>query len=64
MGNGSLELQKYLKGSLHDFQESEYIKFCFCAFFVVSVELVKTLKINIYKGHKSLPQLYHIHLLY
>lgn len=37
------------RGSLRDFQECEYIKFCFCveAFFVLSVELIKTMKITL-----------------
>lgn len=49
MGSESLESQEHLKGSLHDFQECEYIKFCFCAdaFFVVSVELVKAMKFTL-----------------
>lgn len=49
VGSGSFESREYLKGSFHDFQECEYIKFCFRveAFFVVSVELVKTMKVTL-----------------
>lgn len=70
MGKGSLESQEYLKGSLHGFQGYEYIKFCFCveAFFVVSVELVKTMKITLRNIKvikvSYLRQLCHIHLYY
>lgn len=58
MGNGSFESREYLKGSLHVFQECEYIKFCFRveAFFVASVELVKTMKVTLryLRSQKSL----------
>lgn len=58
VGNGSFESREYLKGSLHDFQECEHIKFCFHveAFFVLSVELVKTMKVTLkyLRSQKSL----------